>query len=563
MNTGLSAGSRHPDDGQSRPGFGPTRLAAFATRRPRRVLWIWGLAVLVSLGLVAAFGNTSLTAESTLTNNPDSLRAKDLIDSRLPSTNKVDEVIVVRSERAVVADPAFKKRVATLVREARATGSVRQIRSYYAGGGNTLVSADRHATMLPLVLAKDKHMRIHDLIPVIEKTDGQAGFAVKITGKYTLGHDFTTVSEQDLSNGELKFGLPAALIVLLLVFGTLTGAMIPMLMAIMSIVVGLGITVAVGQVFQLNLFVTNMIVAMGLALGIDYSLFIVSRLREERHRGRSTQDAIMVVANTATRAVVFSGTAFTLAMIGMLLVPETTLRSLGFGAVVVGLVSIVVALTFHPAVLMLLGDRVDRTQLPWLGRRIAASSGEEGPLWRRAILAVLRRPGLSLILTAAVLLALASPLLGLKVGSSGSSSLPDSTLAKQGLVALQRDFARGATDPINVVIDRSATGQRLTSGISRLRTTLVRDPVFASRSVTVQAGNGITVFSIPLTVEPTTPKATSAVERLRAEYVPRAFGADASHVYVGGGPAEARDSFAVDRDWLPIVIAFVLGLGLV
>jgi uncharacterized membrane protein YdfJ with MMPL/SSD domain len=165
--------------------------------------------------------------------------------------------------------------------------------------------------------------------------------------------------------------------------------------------------------------------------------------------------------------------------------------------------------------------------------------------------------------TTAVLRAPASPLLGLKVGSSGSSSLPDSTLAKQGLVALQRDFARGATDPVNVVIDRTRTSERLTSGISRLRTTLVRDPVFASRAVTVQAGNGITVFSIPLTVDPTTPKATSAVDRLRAQYVPRAFGADASHVFVGGGPAKARDSFAVDRDWLPIVIAFVLGLSLV
>src|SRR3954470_1065662 len=136
----------------SERGFGPARLAAYATRRPRRVLWIWGLAVLVSIALVGAFGNTSLTADSTLTNNPDSLRAKDLIDTRLPSKNKVDEVIVVRSEQAVVTDPAFKKRVVKLVSDARATGSISLIRSYYSGGGNTLVSADRHAAMVPLVL---------------------------------------------------------------------------------------------------------------------------------------------------------------------------------------------------------------------------------------------------------------------------------------------------------------------------------------------------------------------------------------------------------------------------
>src|SRR4051812_28799538 len=234
--------------------------------------------------------------------------------------------------------------------------------------------------MLPLVLIEEQDKRIKDVIPVIEQADGGGGYAVNITGKYTLGQDFTTASQEDLSNGELKFGLPAALIVLLLVFGTVTGAIIPMLMAIMSIVVALGITSAVGQVFQLNLFITNMIVAMGLALGIDYSLFIVSRLREERHRGSDTREAIMTVANTATRAVVFSGTSFVLAMIAMLLVPDTTLRSLGLGAVIVGLVSIVVALTFHPAVLMVLGDRVDSLKVPWLGRRVAASAGEEGPI---------------------------------------------------------------------------------------------------------------------------------------------------------------------------------------
>ena len=163
----------------------------------------------------------------------------------------------------------------------------------------------------------------------------------------------------------------------------------------------------------------------------------------------------MIVANTATRAVVFSGTAFALAMIAMLLVPDTTLRSLGLGAVIVGVVSIVVALTFHPALLMVLGDRVDRLRVPWLGRRVAASAGEEGPLWRRAVLAVMRRPAISLIATTAVLLALAFPVLGLQHGPGGTSALPNDTVAKQGLLALERDFPSGATDPVTIVVDGS------------------------------------------------------------------------------------------------------------
>jgi putative drug exporter of the RND superfamily len=547
------------DDAGSMSGFGPRRLAELATRRPGRVLVAWGVVVLVSIGLIGALLPTAVTSDAELTNNPDSSRAQDLIDARLPRQNAVDEVIVVRSEDAVVTDPAFAREVRGLADAARKSGSVAEIQTYLDANGSTLVSADKHATILPVVLTEKPEERIEDLIPVIENANGSDGFAVNITGTNTLGRDFTKISEDDLSKGELQFGLPAALLVLLLVFGTLTGAAIPMLMAIISIIVALGITAVVGQLFQLNLFITNMVVAMGLALGIDYSLFIVSRLREERHRGRTTREAILTVASTATRAVVFSGTAFTLAMVGMVMVPDTTLRSLGFGAVVVGVVSIVVALTFHPALLMALGDRVDRTKLPWIGRRVAESAGEEGRLWRRAVLAVMRRPGISLFVTVALMLALAAPVLGLRIGSAGASSLPDDAIAKQGLVALERDFPQGATDPVNIVVD----GPPAEQGLTRLRAELAQDRDFAADALSVQSEERITLASLPLNAEPSSERASDAIDRLRDDHVPRAFGAQADRVFVGGGPAEARDSFAVAATWLPRVIAFVLLLSLV
>jgi uncharacterized membrane protein YdfJ with MMPL/SSD domain len=557
-----SAG-RRPDFSGAGSRFGPRRLAEFATRRPRRVLAVWGVLVLVSLGLVGTLLGSGLTSNSSLTNHPESQAAQDLIDARIPNRNPVDEVIVVRSERSVVSDPAFAAHVRALIAQARRSGSVKQISSYLDPGGRILVSADQHATVLPVVVAAPADERIADLITLVQRTDGSGAFAVHITGSHTLDRDFTELSASDLSKGELQFGLPAALIVLLLVVGTLVGVAIPMLMAIVSIIVALGITAVVGQAFQLNLFIVNMIVAMGLALGIDYSLFIVSRLREERHRGSGTREAILTVANTATRAVVFSGTAFALAMIAMLLVPDTTLRSLGLGAVIVGVVSIVVALTFHPAILMVLGDRVDRLRVPWLGRRVAASAGEEGPLWRRAVLAVMRRPAISLIATTVLLLAFASPILGLQVGSAGTSALPNDTVAKQGLQALQRDFPSGATDPVNVVVDGSRTDPGVQQGLTRLRAQLASDRDFAARALTVQNGPRVAVASVPLTVEPSSGRASAAIDRLRDDYVPAAFGAMADGVLVGGTPAEARDSFAVDAGWLPIVIAFVLTLSFV
>jgi RND superfamily putative drug exporter len=527
------------------------------------VLAVWGALVVVSLGLVGTLLGSGLTSGTSLTNDPESAKAKELVDARLPHQNSTDEVIVVRSERLVVSDRAFAGQVRALVGEVRRGSDVKQISSYLDPGGKVLVSADRHATMLPVVLAGPKDKRIAGLVSTVERTNGSGGFAVQITGTYTLDRDLTEFAASDLSKGEVQYGLPAALLVLLLVVGTLVAAAVPMLMAGISIIVALGITTVVGQAFALNLFVVNMVFAMGLALGIDYSLFIVSRLREERHRGSGTREAILTVANTAARAVVFSGTSFTLAMIAMLLVPDTTLRSLGAGAVIVGVVSVLVALTFHPALLMVLGDRVDRARLPWLGRRIAASAGEEGRMWRRAVLAIMRRPAISLIVTTALLLALASPVLGLQMGAAGASSLPNDTVAKKGLHALQHDFPSGVTDPVSIVVDGSANDPAARSGLTRLRAELAGDRRFAAAALKVEGRPGIAVASVPLSVEPTSERASAAIDRLREEYVPRAFGRSADRVFVGGAAAEARDSFAVNSGWLPIVIAFVLTLSFV
>jgi uncharacterized membrane protein YdfJ with MMPL/SSD domain len=385
---------------------------------------------------------------------------------------------------------------------------------------------------------------------------------VDITGEFTVGRDFEEVSAEDLQKGELQFGLPAALIILLLVFGTLVGAAIPLTMAILSIIVALAVVAVIGQFFEVNLFVTNMLVAMGLALGIDYSLFIVSRLREERAKGLPHGDAILNVSSTATRAVVLSGTAFSLALLGMFLVPDTVLRSLALGAIVVAVVSIGVALTFHPALLMVLGDRIDRLRVPWLGKRVSASAGTEGRFWGGAVRTVVRHPGISLVAAVALLLLATAPLLGLKLGASGPSSLPDDAVGKQGLIALERDFPTGATDPVEVVVDTSGAPAP-EEDLASLRGQLEQDSDFAAESATVQEGGDLAIASVPLNVEGSTEEASAAIDRIRDQYVPQAFGDASDRVLVGGLPAENRDYFALIGTWLPIVIAFVLALTFV
>ena len=543
-------------------GLSPRRLAAIAVARPGRVLAVWGLVALVAFVLISVFLGSALSSEGDVTSNPESKQAEELIDERFPERDPVDEVVIVRSEEVTVTSGAFRERVETLAAELGRSESVEDVSSYLDPRGEALVSEDAHATILPLVLAGEEEDSIESVVEIVQRGDGAEGFAVDITGEFTVGRDFEEVSTEDLQKGELQFGLPAAMIILLLVFGTLVGAGIPLTMAILSIIVALAMVAVIGQFFEVNLFVTNMLVAMGLALGIDYSLFIVSRLREERVKGLPHREAILNVASTATRAVVLSGTAFSLALLGMFLVPDTVLRSLALGAIVVAVVSIGVALTFHPALLMVLGDRIDKLSVPWLGKRVSASAGTEGRFWGGAVRAVVRRPAISLVAAVAVLLLATSPLLGLKLGASGPSSLPDDAVGKQGLIALERDFPAGATEPVEVVVDTSGAPAP-DEELATLRGQLEQDPDFAAESAVIEEGGDLVIASVPLNAEGSSEEASAAIDRIRDQYVPQTFGDVSDQVLVGGLPAENRDYFALIGTWLPIVIAFVLALTFV
>jgi putative drug exporter of the RND superfamily len=526
------------------------------------VLAVWGVVALVAFVLIAAFLGSALSSEADITSNPESKQAEELIDERIPERDPVDEVVIVRSAGVTVRSDAFRERVTTLAMELGRSDGVEEVSTYLDPRGEVLVSEDGHATILPVVLAGDEVESIDDVVEIVQRSDGAQGFAVDITGEFTVGRDFETVSEEDLQQGELQFGLPAALIVLLLVFGTLVGALIPMTMAILSIIVALALVAVIGQFFEVNLFVTNMLVAMGLALGIDYSLFIVSRLREERAKDLPHREAILNVASTATRAVVLSGTAFSLALLGMFLVPDTVLRSLALGAIVVAVVSIAVALTFHPALLMVLGDRIDKLSVPWIGKRVAASAGTVGRFWGGAVRAVVRHPAVSLVAAVAILLLATAPLLGLKLGQSGASSLPEDAPGKQGLIALERDFPAGATEPVEIVVDNRGA-PALDEQLTRLRGELEQDSDFAAEGGAVEEGGDLVIASVPMTTEGSSEEASAAVDRVRDEYVPQAFGDASDRVLVGGLPAENRDYFALIGNWLPIVIGFVLALTFV
>ncbi|MDO8611736.1 MAG: MMPL family transporter, partial [Dehalococcoidia bacterium] len=235
-------------------------LARASARRPWLVVGAWAAVFAISIALISGLLSDALTNEVGFTNNPDSKRADTLLEQRLRGPEKVNEIVIVRSADRTVDDAAFKAFVEGLYADVAALGPdvIEQGASYYQTGDESLVSADRRTTILPFVMAGDETQadeNIDDVLKVVREADGVGGFKVLITGGASVGADFQEVAESDLQTGE-AFGIPIALVVLVIVFGTVTAALVPLVLGVFSIVVAVGLTALLGQGFEFSFFVT-------------------------------------------------------------------------------------------------------------------------------------------------------------------------------------------------------------------------------------------------------------------------------------------------------------------
>jgi putative drug exporter of the RND superfamily len=539
------------------------RLARWSSEHAWRVVLIWVVAVVASVGVTAALLGDVLTTEGELTNDPESLRGEAILEERLPpSDDFVNEIVVVRSDTLTFGDSAFREKVEQVDAAIEATGAAPVVRTPYETGDRELVSRDRDATIIAVGMGPDAENTIPQVMDAVEAADG-GGFDVSITGEFSADDDLNRLSEDDLREGELQFGLPAALVVLLIVFGTVIAGLLPLLLAVVSIIVALALAALIGQAFDLSLFIVNMLTGMGLALGIDYSLFIVSRYREERSGGRQEPAAIVATGATASRAVLFSGMTFVLAMLGMVLVPDTILRSLALGAILVGAVSVVAALTLLPALLGLLGDRVNALRIPYLGRNAESGTAREGRLASAVARGVMRRPVVALVASVALLLAAAVPVLDLNIGFAGIRTFPDHLASKQGFDAFQEEFGVGTPDSVQVVVDGDVGSPPAAAAVDRLAAEMGREPALRQPTVDEFPERRLAVVEALVAGDSRDQAAIDAVERLRDETVPGAFAGVDADVLVTGETAEIVDYFAMVEYWLPIVFGFVLGLSFV
>jgi putative drug exporter of the RND superfamily len=537
----------------------PGRLARTSAAHPWITVGLW---VVIIVAAVFSASNIRLTDEQRIPGS-DSDRAQKLLETRLRGPIPPMETIVVQSETLTVDDAAFQALVTSIVNELRGMpGTVTTVMSFYETGDPSLVSADRQKTILPAVLTgkrADATETVKPLLKVLDRHEGN-GFIVLTAGDGSILADFQHTAESDLSTAE-KYGLPLALIVLVLVFGAGVAAGVPVLLAILGILVSVGITAGISQIFSLNSFTTNMIIMLGLALGIDYTLFIVERVREERRNGLSKVEAISRAGDTSGRAVLFSGITVVIALTGLLIVPNNVFQGMAIGTITAVLSAVVAAMTLLPAVLSLLGDRINWLRLP--GRNFKKQDhSETGGFFGRTTAVVMRHPVIAAGLAVVLLLAMAIPYYRIEIGTSGVAAMPAKLESVQAFKILDADFSAGRVSPTEIVIDGDLKAPAVQEAVAKLRAQLASDPMVGGVGELDPNERGdLALITIFINGDAYATDSIAIIERIRTEYVPAAFAGTGAKVYVGGNTAGATDYIQTMNQYLPIVIVFVLSLS--
>ena len=561
---------------QSTPSFvSVSGLARASARRPWLVVAGWVLALLLAVGAMGVLGD-STTTEVTFLDNPESVRGNDLlVESGLRTKDPITETVIVRSDAVTVDDAAMRAVVERTAADLRALSGIvipESVTTYYDADpgspqADALVSPDRRTTLIPVTLVgtlDDATAHAEEFLGAIER-QGVAGIEVLTVGQLSVSEEQNTIAEEDLVRGE-TIGIAVALIILVAVFAALVAAGVPLVLAVVSIAVAFGLTAVAGRILELSFFVTNMITMIGLAVGIDYALFVVERYREERRRGAAKQDAIATAGGTASKAVLFSGMTVVAALSGMFLLPNSIFRSLGLGAILVVVVAVAAVLTLVPAALSLLGDRIDWPRKRRYDEQTAAKQAAydhetiHRGFWGRITRAVMARPLISVALAVTVLVGASVPYAGIETGFSAAESLPAGDV-KRGFDILERDFSAGLLAPVEIVVDGPRTPE-VEAGLARLASSVAEDPAFGAVSEprwSDAGGRPVGLVTATLASHANSADAYEAIERLRGELVPAA--EVPADVMITGDTAFNADFFAQVDEWTPRIFAFVLGLS--
>ena len=601
-------------------------LTSFCAKKPFIVIVSWIILIGISGYLSTNYLDSALSggegatidtetklAQKLKSQKSDLLDKQNGIDDKSQIGSGSDSLLVVSSEKFLYPSEeylsslnGFFSKVQNEIDKAGLNQNVGKLENYQINP-----SEDRTTIMVSTPFVQGNLVP-----PLVHLLDDYSddNFQYYFIGSESVQYAFQELAEQDLVTGE-TIGISVAIIILALVFGAVTAALIPVVLAVASIFVAIGLVAILGQAVDLNDFVPNIMTMMGLAVGIDYCLFILSRYKEERQKGFDKHDSIVNSGSTAGKAVMFSGLTVVFALVGMFIIPEKTFHALGVGAILVVFVAVMAGITLLPSILGILGDKVNSFKVPKIAALILYSVGflyiaitqelgpdllivsgivmlfivflsilknrgisikfltpkddkstDEGGFWNTITLAVMAKPLTSMALAFVFLASLSYFYFDLEKGTSGLSALPEDEPMRVGFEILNDKYGFGLDAPANIVIDADVSSPEISKAINLLEQQMIDDDSFLEPEVQIEPTVNFAELTSLIPGDPQNQPALLAIDRLRNTIIPSAFeGIPTSsyEIYVGGISAEVVDSVKMTDDYFPFVLAIVLFLSLI
>ncbi|MER0242434.1 MMPL family transporter [Streptomyces sp. HSW2009] len=538
-----------------------TWIARVALARARLMLTLAAVAVVAMAAVgVGAFGK--LQGGGFDDPNADSTRARALVDTRFGGDANL--VFLVQPARGDTGGdrapdgpaPAVAERGRAIAAGLRNEPHVTQVRSAWDAGGTALTSKDGHKALVVAHVQGDDSQTEDRAKKLVDRYGGEhGGVRVQAGGQAAAGNDITAQVGKDLALAE-AIAIPVTLILLALVFGSLVAAALPLVVGLVAIVGTFAELFVLGSLTDVSVFAINLTTALGLGLGIDYALLLVSRFREELATGAPVPRALHTTVRTAGRTIVFSAATVMAALAALLLFPPFFLRSFAYAGIGVVIMAVLSALLVIPPLLAVLGPKVNSGRVPFT----SAHRGAEAPWWGRLAGLVMRRPALTALPVLAVLLLAASPLLGVSFGTPDERVLPQDSASRQVATQMQRDFPENDSDALQVIATGPVTGAPLRTyaaqlsrldGVVRVDTSAGtyragdhQQATPAARALASPGAQRLVVVGAPA---PKSAQAKDLVRSVRA--VPPPAGAE---VLVGGTDAQLVDTIHAINSRLPL-----------
>jgi RND superfamily putative drug exporter len=522
--------------------------------------WLVFLAVAVMVGTKVP----TKTIDQNDSNVGQSHKADQILKKAFPETNAQSEVVLIQSPTKTASDPAFRATVEDVTRTIGGNLAIKNLKSPLDPANKSLVSDDRRSVMVTWDMKgtyDQAKKKIDGFTTAVDAVgERHPGFYVGEAGAVSSGKALDKMFADQLKlAGERS--IPITIIVLLLVFGALVAVGVPLLLALSSVLITVFLTALPSHLIPMDKNVDAVILLIGLAVGVDYSLFYLKREREERAAGRGSRAAIEAAAATSGRSVLISGFTVMAAMAGMFFAGDKGYLSIAVGTMMVVGIAMIGSLTVLPALLSRLGDRIEKGKIPYV-HRLRRSSGENR-VWKAILTPALRRPGIAAAAAAGVLVVLALPTLHLHTADSGMDALPNSAPTVATIKKITNAFSGGTVSPADVAIRADTTKPEVQRAIAAIQSQVVAHHLNKG-SIDVETNPSHTVarVSIPLVGKGTDSTSNTALSTLRNDILPATIGkVQGAEWAVTGQTANSADENALLKHKAPIVFGFVLVLA--